>query len=62
MKIISGISSSDQDDIEREPMVYELMNVQNETILVGRESSVDDVIEDEDEETTIDEVCACDLF
>ncbi|XP_067006366.2 uncharacterized protein mwh [Anabrus simplex] len=88
-----GISSSDHDqslspdegdvgdDIEREPMVYELFDVQNDTILVERsahkntkeahlmkETSVDqldedgeivksmNIEEDEEEETTIDEV------
>ncbi|XP_054283063.1 uncharacterized protein LOC129000154 [Macrosteles quadrilineatus] len=53
-----GISSSDQDeeDIEREPLVYEMFNVQNDTILLnnGRETNVD--VKDEEEETTIEEV------
>ncbi|KAG8333550.1 hypothetical protein J6590_000699 [Homalodisca vitripennis] len=52
-----GISSSDQDeeDIEQEPLVYEMFNVQNDTIVVdGRETNVDK--EDEEEETTIEEV------
>lgn len=55
-----GISSSDQDeeDIEREPLVYEMFNVPNDTIVLdnqGQETNVD-VKEDEEEETTIEEV------
>ncbi|XP_075231903.1 multiple wing hairs isoform X2 [Lycorma delicatula] len=57
-----GISSSDQDeeDIEREPLVYEMFTVQNDTILMDssekdiRNDITDD--EDEEEETTIEEV------
>ncbi|KAJ9573428.1 hypothetical protein L9F63_009156, partial [Diploptera punctata] len=78
-----GISSSDQDqslsqdedsgDVEREPMVYELFAVQNDTILVDRhgfrkdivmkETSVDQLddedilkVDEDEDETTIDEV------
>lgn len=55
-----GISSSDQDeeDIEREPLVYEMFTVQNDTILVdSREKEVrKETPEEEEEETTIEEV------
>lgn len=56
-----GISSSDQDeeDVEREPLVYEMFNVPNDTIVKdnqGQETNVDVKDEDEEEETTIEEV------
>lgn len=52
----------DEEDIEREPLVYEMFNVQNDTILLnnGRETNVD--VKDEEEETTIEEVVACFLL
>lgn len=55
-----GISSSDQEQSleEREPMVYEMFHVQNDTVIM-QETSVDgplDANEDDEEETTIEEV------
>ncbi|XP_022185829.2 uncharacterized protein LOC111044883 [Nilaparvata lugens] len=51
-----GISSSDQDDdldVEREPLVYEMYTVHNDTIVVDNNNTKE---EDEEEETTIEEV------